>query len=90
MDEDADFDQRKEARIDGYIAQASLLIASDVWDADLRVWGTQMIERTALGDRDAITSPARSTAARINIHLHRQIFFDDPAQGYDTDEEWTD
>jgi hypothetical protein len=56
-----------------------------------RVWGTQMIERTALGDPDAITSPVRATAARINIHLHRQLFYDDPGAGlYDTDEEWTD
>jgi hypothetical protein len=62
----------------------------EVWDARLRVWGTQMIERTALGDPDAILSPARATATRINLHLHRQLFFDDPDGLYETDEEWMD
>jgi hypothetical protein len=60
------------------------------WDAGLRLWGTQMIERTSLGDPDAITSPARATATRINIHLHRQLFFDDPDGLYETDEDWSD
>lgn len=68
------------------LAQAA--VAAPQWDRGLRLWGTQMIERTAIGDPDAITSPARSTAARINIHLHRQLFYDDPGEGYDTDEEW--
>lgn len=61
-----------------------------IWDPALRVWGTQMIERTSLGDPGAIVSPARATAARINIHLHQQTFYDDPIGLYDTDEEWTD
>jgi hypothetical protein len=73
-----------------YRRLAQLVIGSPIWDAGLRLWGTQMIERTALGDPNAITSPARATSARINIHLHRQLFFDNPGAGYDTDEDWSD
>jgi hypothetical protein len=73
-----------------YRSLANTVMRSDIWDAGLRLWGTQMIERTALGDPEAITSPVRSTAARINIHLHRQLFYDDPAGLYDTDEDWSD
>lgn len=75
----------------GYGEQARRLMADDgVWDANLRVWGTQMIERTAAGDSSAISNPARSTAARINIHLQVQSYYDDPASAADTDEEWED
>ena len=74
----------------GYQTQARQAMASNGWDAELRLWGSQMIERTAAGDQEAINSPARSTAARINIHLHRQLFYGDDAGLYDTDEDWTD
>jgi hypothetical protein len=48
----------------GYREQARILVAqADIWNPQLRVWGTQMIERTAAGDNSAISSPARSTAA---------------------------
>lgn len=79
-----------EDRPRAYRRLAQNAIASPLWDRNLRLWGTQMIERTAIGDPEAIVSPARSTAARINIHLHRQLYYDAPAEGSDTDEEWTD
>lgn len=95
-----DFPRRKDWRffrddaltgIAGYQAQAISLMKDDaVWDEKLKLWGTQMIERTALGDDTAIISPNRSTAARINIHLHQQLYFDDPDSLYDTDELWED
>lgn len=81
-----DVDLRKEV----YFVQARAAMASSSWESKLRIWGTQMIERTALGDNSAITNPMRSTAARINIHLHRQLFYDDPGAMYDTDDEWSD
>lgn len=77
-------------RASAYAQQAQTLMASTAWRPDLRVWGTQMIERTALGDPSAIVSPARATAARINIHLHLQTFYDNPAAAFDTDEDWAD
>jgi hypothetical protein len=83
-------EERRSERIQAYIEQARLLVASDIWDPNLALWGTQLISRAALGDRLAITSAMKATAARINIHLHRQLFYNDPAGAYDTDEEWTD
>lgn len=77
-------------RIDGYIRQARAAVASAAWDPNLRVWGVQMIERTAGRDRNAVKSPPSAAAARINIHLHRQLFFDDPLGLYETDDEWSD
>lgn len=75
----------------GYKAvAAALMSASHVWDPMLRVWGTQMIEKTKLGQAGGISSPARSTAVRINLHLHRQLWFDDPSGLYDTDDDWQD
>lgn len=77
-------------RIGAYVAQAREAMKPPHWDGALRVWGHQMIERTAGNDRNAIKSPTSSTAVRINVHLHRQLFFRDPAAAYDTDEEWED
>lgn len=82
--------ESSEDRAAAYREQAEALVDSDQWDEHLRLWGTQMIARTAAGDLDAITSPARSTAARINIHLHQQLFYGGREGLYDTDEPWTD
>jgi hypothetical protein len=72
----------------GYRQQARILTRSSIWNPALRVWGTQMIERTVAGDTSAISNPARSTAARINLHLQVQTFYDDPDAAEDTDEDW--
>lgn len=73
---------------EGYQAQARELMRAPVWNPALRVWGTQMIERTAAGDTSAISGAQKATAARINLHLHRQAFYDDPDAVEDTDEDW--
>lgn len=73
-----------------YAPIAKSLIESDIWDSDLRIWGTQMIEKTAIGDDYAIISPAKATSVRINIHMHRQLFYNEPDSVYDTDDEWVD
>ena len=77
-------------RAAAYADAAVRAMDDDLWDEELQVWGTQMVRRTAAGDEDAIISPARSTAARINIHLQQQEFYNDPDEKYDTDEEWED
>ena len=79
-----------DSRVAAYRKQAKRAMASKLWDRALKLWGCQMIERTALGDRDAVKSPSSSTAARINIHLHQQLYYSDPDGLYDTDEEWVD
>jgi len=74
----------------GYQQQARLLIADrNIWNPNFRVWGTQMIERTAAGDSSAIGSPSKATAARINLHLQRQAFYSDPNLAQETDEDWS-
>lgn len=78
-------------QFDGYQTQALRLMRSELWEEQLRLWGAQMIERTAAGDsQGGISSPNRSTAARINLHLHRQLYYSDDASFFDTDEEWSD
>lgn len=73
----------------GYQSQARLLMKSSLWDKKLKLWACQMIERTANGDsKGGISSPNRSTAVRINMHLHRQLHFGNQSGFYDTDEEW--
>lgn len=73
----------------GYMQQADLLVRSaGVWNPNLRVWGTQMIERTAAGDTSAIGGAQKATAARINLHLQRQTYFHDEENIENTDEDW--
>ncbi|GAB5481991.1 MAG: hypothetical protein Pars92KO_17480 [Parasphingorhabdus sp.] len=74
----------------GYQAQATLLSRTDYWNPNIRVWGTQMIERTIAGDQSAISNPQKSTAARINLHLQKQTFYDDPEAAEDTEDDWED
>lgn len=75
----------------GYRQQAQRLMRQPgVWNPSLRVWGTQMIERTSAGDTSAISNPARATAARINLHLQVQTYYADPASAEETDEDWED
>ncbi|MEX0604993.1 MAG: beta family protein [Marinobacter sp.] len=66
------------------------IMTSDYWQNGLRLWGTQMIERTSFGDEYGITSPNRATAVRINIHLYQQLHYNDPLDQLDTDEDWED
>jgi T4 beta protein len=67
---------------------AEAAMESKDWE-DLGVWGTDEIVRTANGD-GSIASAARSTAVRINIHLHRQANFDDPSSAPGGEEVWSD
>lgn len=73
----------------GYQQQAINVMAGPNWNPALRVWGTQMIERTAAGDMSAIGSPQKATAARINLHLQLQTFYGAPGDAEDTDEDWS-
>ena len=77
-------------RLAAYQRQAVSLMESESWDPRLKLWGCQMIEKTALADETGITSPNRSTAARINIHLHQQLYYGLGEALYDTDEDWVD
>lgn len=65
-----------------------LMTNPTVFDPDLRIWGTLMIERTGAGIEPLIVSAARATAVRINLHLQRQTFAKDPIGLYDTEDDW--
>jgi len=85
------FFRKDEPKPQGYFNAAAELVASDSWDPNLKIWGTQWIERTAKGDVYAISSPAKSTAVRINIHMHLQLHYGAPLEEVlDTDDEWED
>jgi hypothetical protein len=86
--DDWKFYRSEETGFNGYVEQARALIATGDWNSDLRVWGTQMIERTARGDHSAIDTPAKSTAARINLHLQLQTFYGRSDEAEDTEEDW--
>lgn len=82
-EDDTDLD-----RDEAYRRAAARAIRSPGW-SNLGVWGTNQIITTANGGA-AIISAQRSTAVRINIHLHRQANFGAalPPPGGETD--WTD
>ena len=74
----------------GYMHAAEKCIESDYWDDSLNIWGTYLIRATAEGDANEITYPGLATAARINMHLHSQVNFENP-QGYiDTEDDFID
>lgn len=72
-----------------YTEIASQMILENYWQPELKLWGTQLIELTSKRDSFGINSPIKATAARINIHLHLQLHYDDIAP-VDTDDEWVD
>lgn len=87
---DADAPDSVQRRRSAYVDMAKEVVASDYWNPDLRLWGTQQIELTAEGDEFAIYSSVRSTAVRINMHLYNQLYYDFDIDLIDTDEEWVD
>ncbi|MFP5976631.1 beta family protein [Enterobacter mori] len=73
-----------------YKLAACEMLDSEYWDHNLHLWGTQMIEKTCLGDPFGITSANRATAVRINLHLYQQLHYHDSLDDLDTEEEWVD
>ena len=75
-------DLYKEAAID--------IMKSDYYGDLPPLWGTQMIEKTSLGDPYSITSASRATAVRINLHLYQQLHYLMDLSTADTEEDWID
>jgi len=73
-----------------YKSAAQEILRADYWNHDLHLWGTQMIEKTSVGDRYGITSASRATAVRINLHLYQQLHYHDDLEKLDTEDEWID
>jgi hypothetical protein len=69
---------------------AAAIVASATWDGDLGIWGEQLIQQTAEGQKFAIDTAPKNVACRVNIHLHRQALFGQDIGGIDLDEPWVD
>lgn len=85
---------RKESRSgekkDLYAEAAIEIMASEYWDPNLRLWATQMIEKTAMYDDYGIGNPLKATAVRVNLHLYQQLHYFTDLSDLTTDEEWFD
>lgn len=64
------------------------VMASPSYPTGLPIWATYMIECTALGDPNGITTLRRATAVRINMHLYRQLNFGRFSPVPDTDDDY--
>ena len=67
--------QRKEW--DFRVAARELTATEDFMASAPPWWGTDLIIRTAAGVTQRINSSMKNAAARVNIHLHNQAFFED-------------
>lgn len=73
----------------GFPIAAKEAMDSPNYPSGLHIWGTYMIEATALNDPNGIrNSPKIAAAVRINLHLYNQLYFDDPGSAPDTDDEF--
>lgn len=58
---------------DGWIEGAKQLKVSEPYKPPPNTWGIQIIEQAAGGDLNGINNAGTWHAAKVNIHLHRQI-----------------
>jgi len=71
-------------------AAEEIVFRSDKWDADLNLWGVNMILQTLKNEDFGINTLKKNVAARVNIHLHRQAFYGEDLGSIDLDEDWQD
>ncbi|WEL58021.1 beta family protein [Pseudomonas kermanshahensis] len=69
------FERRPENNSSGYIDAARSLIRSYSEISDDDTWGAEMIREAAKGNIDGMKTPASWIAARVNMHLSKQIDF---------------
>jgi len=67
---------------------ASELTNSENYPDQLDIWATYMIEATKLNDANGINSQRKAAAVRVNMHLYRQLHFDNFDPFPDTDDEY--
>ena len=76
-----------------YGAAAREIVQLDEWKKNypMGLWGEEMILGAARGGALAANTVQKNIAARVNIHLHRQAFYDvDNLGQLNLDEPWTD
>ncbi|MBX9463598.1 MAG: beta family protein [Aquamicrobium sp.] len=70
---------------------AQAIVNSADWDGKLGIWGEEQILNTTISPALGIDTPQKNVAARVNIHLHRQAFYDvGNLSGINLDEDWED
>lgn len=70
---------------------AQAIVDSAHWDGNLGIWGEEQILNTTISPALGIDTPQKNVASRVNIHLHRQAFYDVGDVGsLNLDEEWED
>ncbi len=71
-------------------AANQLIYKSKAWSGKLQIWGEEMILNTSIDESIGINTPPKNVASRVNIHLHRQSFYDQEIETLDLDEDWED
>ncbi|MGA3827269.1 beta family protein [Pseudomonas chlororaphis] len=69
------FERRPENNSSGYIDAAKVLMASYSEIEDDDTWGAEMIRQAAKGNIEGMKTPASWIAARVNMHISKQIDF---------------
>lgn len=75
---------------DGFHAAAKKISEREDWPSRLPIWGTFMIENTLNKSTPRIDNLKKASAARINIHLHSQLRFDQPDLFLETEDDYVD
>lgn len=78
------FERRSETNSQGYISAAEDLIEAFPEILDDETWGAKKIVQASRGEIDNMKTPASWIAARVNMHISRQIELNSESQ---TDEE---
>jgi hypothetical protein len=80
----------RQSEEESYADIARRICAERDWGSQPRIWGVIAIESTANELPGSISAPPAATAARINMHLHRQAQFNAPLISNDGDEPFSD
>lgn len=72
----------------GFLEAAKAASDSENFPQSLDIWATYMIKLTALGEPNGIRTLTKATAARINMHLYRQLYYDNFDPAPDTDDDY--
>lgn len=68
-----EFERRPGKDSSGYIDAAGALLTRFPSIADEDTWGAEKIRNAAMGEIDKMRTPARWIAARVNMHISRQL-----------------
>jgi len=79
------FERRSDTNSQGYISAAEDIIDAFPEIADDETWGAKKIMKAAQGEIDNMKTPASWIAARVNMHISRQIDLNSKSQSDEED-----